>query len=133
MQNGSEPVGIPFNEIMKNHKNWHNDADFDIMSENYRTLKPIMHLFYFGEKPKHPQIFSLLFSEKGFAQKIIDAAGRLNMREVKHIWLMEYSEEERDELIRKGFYQLIPNLFGCTAVCFMTNTDRDELFINIVL
>ena len=124
---------IPFNDVMKNHRNWHPDCDFDIMSENFRILKPVIKLMFFESKPKHPQLFTLIFSEPGFAQKIIDYSAKLRMISVKRIWFAEFSEQERDILIEKGFYQLIPNMFGATAICFMTNRDRDEMFINIVL
>ena len=124
---------IPFNDIMKNHRNWHSNCDFDIMSETYRLLKPVIKLMFFARKPEHPEVFALLFSQKGFAQKIIDCGEKLRMVAVKKIWFEEFSEEDREKLIRSGFLELIPNLFGATSVCFMTNKDRDELFINVIL
>ena len=124
---------IPFNDIMKNHKYWHDDCDFDIMEENYHILKPLMHLCFFAEKPKHPKVFSLLFSEKGFANDLIESAIKLNIHDIKRIWFAEFSEEDRNELIKKGFYQLFPNMFGAVATCFMANDEKDELFVNVVL
>ena len=124
---------IPFNDIMKNHRNWHPDCDYDIMSENYRKLKPVIKLMFFEEKPKHPEIFSLLFSKEDFADRIINSGAKLKMVALKRIWFREFSEEDRNILILRGFYQLIPNILGTTAVCFMTNESKDELFVNVVL
>ena len=124
---------IPFNEIMKNHKNWHDECDFDVMSENFMILKPIMKLLFFAEMPEHPELFSLVFSEKGFAKKLVEIVGKLKMKEVKRIWFTEYNEELRNQLIKKGILELIPNLFGATSVCYMCNDDKTELFVNLIL
>ncbi len=124
---------IPFNDIMKKHKNWDDDCNYDIMSANYNKLKPILPLFYFSKKPDHPQVFSLLFSQESFAQDFIDYAMMSNVRNVKRVWFTEYSIEDRYKLIERGMYELIFNDIGDITYYFMRNDTGDEIFVNVIL
>ena len=122
---------IPFNEVMKNHKNWHEDVDYDVMNENYLKLKPIMNKMFFAKYPAHPQYFSLLFSHSDFADTLLQAMVDSKIRNLNKVWFEEFSKEQRNVLLSKGMYDLIPTLYGATAIIYMRN--GDDFFVNMIL
>ncbi len=122
---------VPFSEVMKNPKNWDDEMDFDIMSENYRKLKPVMKKMFFSEYPKHPNYFVLLFSKENFADELIDAMLTSRMTDLNNIYFSEYSAEDREILISKGVYSLIPCKIGMIAVVFMKS--GHDFFVCMVL
>ena len=121
---------IPFDEVMKNHKNWHPNVDFDVMSENYKRLKAIIPKMFFAKYPEHPQLFSLIFSHHVFADSLLKAMSTFNIINPNKVWIEEFSEEERNILISKGMHDLIPVSSGATAIIYMRN--GDDFFVNII-
>ena len=120
---------IPFDEVMKNHKNWDDDVDYINMNKNYQKLKPMIDKFFFSVYPKHPKIFSLIFSEENFADYLINEMIELKVTNLKGVYFTEYSSEERDELIKKGHLSIIPSLLGAISVKVTSNDDY--VFVNV--
>ena len=121
---------IPFNEIMKNHKNWHEDVDYEAMDANYKQLKPIMNKFFFSRYPDNPKIFSLVFSYPNFAEHLINSMMDFKIRNLNKVWFDEFLTEDRDRLIEKGMLELLPTYFGGIAVFIMQN--GNDVFVNVI-
>ena len=122
---------IPFNEIMKNHRYWHEDIDFEEMEANYKKLKPIMNKMFFEEMPEHPQFFTLLFSEKGFADRLLKAGITLKITNLNRIYFKEFSADDRNTLIEKGVLSPVPTMLGLSTIMFAKN--GDNMYINMIL
>jgi hypothetical protein len=122
---------IPFNKVMKDPSSWDDDMDLDIMTENYLKLKPVMSKMFFQEYPKHPQYFTLLFSQPDFADKLLKALFSSGISGLNRIYFKEFSEEERNVLIEMGMIELIPATFGLTPVVYAHH--GKDFFVNLVL
>ncbi len=122
---------ISFTKVLKDPANWHEDMDLDIMTENYLKLKPVMNKMFFYRYPEHPELFSLIFSRPNFADKVIKVLVDNDMHDLEKIYFTEYSEEDRNELINKGFHSLVLCEFGVAAIVYMHQ--GNVLFINLVL
>jgi hypothetical protein len=122
---------VPFLEVMDNHKNWHDDVDYINMNANHEKLKPILHKMFFEEYPKHPKIFSLIFSGEDFADSLLDGMVRLGITNLNAVWFRECSMEDADKLIDKGMIDLIPIKIGQVAMMYMK--DGQDVFVNVFI
>ena len=111
--------GIAFNKVLKDPGSWCDDMDLEIMTDNYLKLKRIINKMKFREYPKHPQIFTLLFSQKDFADKLINAMVSSGINDLGTVWFIEYTKEDAKKLISKGLYALAPAIvIGVTTIVF---------------
>jgi hypothetical protein len=122
---------IPFTKVMKDPKSWDDDMDLDVMTENHLKLKPIMKYMYFQEYPKHPKLFTLLFSKPDFADKLLKALFESGISGLNRVYFKEFSEEERNLLIENGMIELLPAAYGITPVVFAHH--EKDFFVNLVL
>ena len=120
---------VPFLEVISNHKNWYDDVDYTNMNANHDKLKPILHKMFFEEFPKHPKIFSLLFSKESFADDILNAMVKLGITNLNAIWIRECSAKDADKLIDKGMLDLIAVKRGNVPVMIMA--EDQDVFINV--
>ena len=92
------PRLIPINDVLKNPRSWCDGMDLDIMTDNYLKLRPIMNKMFFREYPKHPQIFTLLFSRDDFADKLINSMVDSGIRNLGKVIFVEYTLEDAKNL-----------------------------------
>ena len=112
--------GIPFNKVLKNPDSWCEGMDLEIMTDNYLKLKPIIHKMKFREYPKHPKLFTLIFSEENFADKLINAMVKSGIDDLGTVWFIEYTKEDAEELVSKGIFSLAPTLIlNVTSIVFV--------------
>ena len=58
---------LSIHDILKNHKNWPDNVDFEEIQSNRDILGSYMNKMYFSEAPQSPEKFVVLFSRKEFA------------------------------------------------------------------
>ena len=93
---------LSFSKIIQMPENIHEDADIEIMNDNYHLLKPIIDKFVFSEYPNHPQLFSLLFSRPDFVDTLYYCFKYNNITNVEKVVFTEYSKEDLEKLIEIG-------------------------------
>ncbi len=93
---------LSFTKIIREPKNIHEDADIEIMNENYHALESIIDKFVFSEYPKHPELFSVLFSDTDFVKALFYHFKRNNIKEPDKVIFTEYSAEDKERLIEMG-------------------------------
>ena len=99
---------LKFATILKQPENIHEDADLDIMNENYHMFGDLMDKMYFTEYPKHPQLFSLLFSTRNLMVSFTKNLEVHGIKDLGMIYFTEYSLEDRKKLLSLRV--------GCTPV-----------------
>ncbi len=123
--------GIPLNDILEDDKNWSPYANRDIMTQNFFMLKPVMNKMYFYRYPEHPKLFSLLFSNPSFADDLINVILNADVTDLDRIYFEEYSEEDREVLISKGFTKLRNHKENEVSVIYLCH--NNTIFVNLVL
>ena len=93
---------LSFAKIIREPQNIHEDADIEIMNDNYHLLKPIIDKFVFSEYPKHPELFSVLFSDPDFVNTLRYYLERNNIEEPDKVIFTEYSKADKEKLIEMG-------------------------------
>lgn len=121
---------IPFNKVLKNPDSWDDLMDLDCMTDNYLKLKPIINKMCFREYPKHPNLFTVLFSKPDFGDHLIRNLVNSGITELGFVFFNEYSEEDREILISKGLLELIPCRLGIYAVVFIR--EGENYSVNVI-
>lgn len=119
---------IKFSDVMNDHNNWHDQADFDVMDANYKILKPIMDKFFFSNFPTHPKLFSLLFSNPKFSSELLEALMRNHITAVEKVIFTEYTLEEKHALQKMGIVTKSPT---DEAIVIVFTFSGNNCFVNL--
>ena len=119
---------VGFSIVMKDPNNWHEQANFDIMSANYNVLKPIMNKFCFSSYPAHPKLFSLLFSNPNFSSELIESLMQNHIKVVEKVVFTEYTLEEKHKLQKMGVVTKSPD---DEAIVIVFTFCKNYCFVNL--
>ncbi len=96
---------LKFAEFLKRPENISDEADFDIMNDNYHALDDIIDRFYFSKSPEHPKIFSILFSDPAFPTALRSMCESYGLKKPDRVIFTEYSKEDVEKLIELGIFK----------------------------
>ena len=93
---------LKFAEFVRNPENISDNANIDVMNDNYHALEHIINRFYLSRLPEHPKILSLLFSDPSFPTALEKHLELYGVKTPDRVIFTEYSKEDRDKLIGLG-------------------------------
>ncbi len=93
---------LSFAKIIQKPENIHEDADIEIMNDNYHLLKSIIDKFVFSEYPRHPELFSVLFSDPDFVTVLKYHLECQRITNLEKVVFTEYSKADMERLIKMG-------------------------------
>ena len=120
---------LKFADIIKKPENIAEQADLDVMNDNYHSLEHIIGRFYFSEFPKHPKIFSVLFSDSNFPIALRKHLDLYGVKNPDRVIFTEYSSEDRDKLIKLGI--LKPKAATSNTLLVIHTFNKNVCFINV--
>ncbi len=126
---GSMQGELKFADFVKRPENMSEQADFDLMNDNYHALEHIIDRFYFSKFPKHPKIFSILFSDPNFPTTLEKHLELYGVKTPDKVIFTEYSSEDRDKLIDLGI--LKPKAAQSHTLLVIHTFNNNVCFINV--
>ena len=122
---------LSFAKIIREPQNIHEDADIDIMNDNYNALKDIIDRFVFSEYPQHPDLFSLLFADQNFINTLNFHLQIYGITVPEKVVFTEYSEEDKQRLIEMGIVK--QNFANSHNILVIHTFNKNVCFINLFL
>ena len=120
---------LSFAKIIREPKNIHEDADIDIMNDNYNALKDMIDKFVFSEYPKHPSLFSLLFADPDFIKTLYYHLRLYGATNPDKVVFTEYTEEDKQKLIDMGIVK--KKIDNSHIVLVIHTFNKNVCFINL--
>lgn len=118
---------ITLDSLLKNHKNWRDDTDYDVMAANHALLSHYMSRMMFSSAPKHPEQFVNLFANEEFGIELHKALSSSLLRHNGRIWFEEYSDEDKTKFI---MMQNLPLLAYASCIVVISFNGGD-CFVNV--
>lgn len=120
-----EPITI--DSILKNHKNWRDDTDFDMLTTNHELLRNYMKQMMFSVAPKHPEQFVNLFANEDFGMQLYQRLNSSLLSSNGRIWFEEHSDEDKIKFIMMQHWPILTYASCIVVISF----NGGDCFVNV--